>query len=112
LPQRYIARFACYHLKAFDLWANTENHDRGSPLRRRPPEHERKGFGALSGTPLECIATDIAGDDHARFARGQTRGPTHLSARVTLATDVPAYNREFCCLNAPIGVSAAIVEDT
>jgi hypothetical protein len=39
-----FARFACYHLKVFDFdrWTNTENHDRGSPLRRRPPEHERR----------------------------------------------------------------------
>lgn len=43
---------ACYYPKAFDLWANTENHDRGSSLRRRPPEHERKGSAPWGEYPL------------------------------------------------------------
>jgi hypothetical protein len=71
-----FANTACYHFRAFDLWANTENHDRGSPLRRRPREHERPGSALRAKYPLEIIATDTP----AAIVRpgGRIAGPTSV----------------------------------
>jgi hypothetical protein len=50
---------ACYHSKALDPWAHTENDDRGNPSRRRPGWKTKERLGAQRNAAFNITMTDI-----------------------------------------------------